>query len=312
MCILKYTVGLPKNNPQFIDCIVENKEHIHEVYFSFGDFPSGRSSQTGGDSLSPFELMNIQNTALETLSENKIKLNLLFNANCYGKDSQSRAFFQKIGETADYIKENFGLSSITTTSPLIAKFFKNNFNDLEVRASVNMEIGTVEGMEYLAEYFDSYYLKRELNRDFGKIKPLKEWCDKNNKKLFLLANSGCLNFCSAHNFHDNLVAHEDEISKMDNAYNFGGVCKEFLKNPANYEKLIERTNFVRPEDIHLYEDYFVAAKLATRVHNNPSIVLKSYINQKYSGDILRLLEPAHSIYPYVLENGAPLKLKKLI
>jgi len=309
---LKFAVGLPKNNPQFLDCIIENRDHIHEVYFSFGDFPSGRSSQTGGESLFPFELMSIQKAALEALSENGIKLNLLFNANCYGKDSQSRAFFHKIGETADYIKENFGLSSITTTSPLIAKFFKNNFNDLEVRASVNMEIGTVEGMEYLAEYFDSYYLKRELNRDFGKIKPLKEWCDKNNKKLFLLANSGCLNNCSAHNFHDNLVAHEDEISKMDNAYNFGGVCKDFLKNPANYEKLIERTNFIRPEDIHLYEDFFVAAKLATRVHNNPSIVLKSYINQKYSGDILRLLEPAHSIYPYVLENGAPLKLKKII
>ena len=128
----------------------------------------------------------------------------------------------------------------------------------------------------------------------------------------LLANSGCLNNCSSHNFHDNLVAHEDEISKMDNAYNFGGICKEFLKNPNNYEKLVDRTNFIRPEDIHLYEGYFVAAKLATRVHSNPNIVLKSYINQKYSGDILRLLEPAHSIYPYVLENGNPLKLKKLI
>ena len=53
-----------------------------------------------------------------------------------------------------------------------------------------MEIGSIEGMEYLAEYFDSYYIKRELNRDFSKIIPLKEWCDKNNKKLFLLANSG--------------------------------------------------------------------------------------------------------------------------
>ena len=184
MCILKYTVGLPKNNPQFLDCIIENKDHIYEVYFSFGDFPSGSSSQTGGDCLSPFEIMNIQENALKALCENGIKLNLLFNANCYGKDSQSRAFFNKLGETVDYVKEAFGLASITTTSPLIAKFIKNNFEDLEVRASVNMEIGSIEGMEYLAEYFDSYYLKRELNRDFSQIIPLKEWCDKNNKKLW--------------------------------------------------------------------------------------------------------------------------------
>jgi hypothetical protein len=305
-------VGLPKDNAPFLDCIKENKDHIYEVYFSFGDFPNGRSSQTSGDDLFAWELIEIQKNALKELSLNDRNLNLLFNANCYGKDSLSKAFFNKIGDTVDYIKQHYGLSSVTTTSPLIAKFTKNNFEDLEVRASVNMEIGTIEGMEYLAEYFDSYYMKRELNRDFQKIASLKEWCDKNGKKLFMLANSGCLNNCSTHNFHDNLVAHEDEISGMDNAYNFVGICKEFLKNPNNYEKLIDRTNFVRPEDIHLYEDYFVSAKLATRVHNNPSIVLKSYINQKYSGDILRLLEPAHSIYPYVLENGNPLKLKKII
>ena len=46
------------------------------------------------------------------------------------------------------------MASVTTTSPLIAKFIKNNFEELEVRASVNMEIGTVQGLDYLAEYFD--------------------------------------------------------------------------------------------------------------------------------------------------------------
>ena len=41
------------------------------------------------------------------------------------------------------------------------------------------------------------------------------------------------------------------------------------------------------------------------------MVLKSYANEKYSGNILELLEPAHSIYPYVIENGDPLKLIKI-
>ena len=98
---------------------------------------------------------------------------------------------------------------------------------------------------------------------------------------------------------------------MDNAYNFGGVCHEFLSDENNYKKLIDRTNFVRPEDMHRYDAYFRAAKLATRVHNTPWMVLDSYVRGSYSGDVLRLLEPAHSIYPYVIENGEPLKLKKL-
>lgn len=308
---MKFSVGLPKNNIEFVNYVIKNASHIYEVYFSWGNFPNGRSNQTQSDEYAPWELIDIQREMLKCLSDAGIHLNMLFNANCYGKDSQSRAFFNKIGETVDYVEKKYGLKSITTTSPLIAKFIKNNFEDIEVRASVNMEIGSIPAMEYLKEYFDSFYIKRELNRDIESIKILHKWCQENEKKLFMLANSGCLNFCSAHVFHDNLVAHEAEIEKMDNAYNFTGICHEYLNDRKNYEKLIENTNFVRPEDINEYDEFFEAVKLATRVHNNPKIVLESYIKAKYSGDVLRLLEPAHSIYPYVIENGNPLKLVKI-
>ena len=308
---MKFMVGLQNRNDDFLQSIIQNKEHIYEVYFSWGNFPNGRNNQIEHEMYTSWEMQKWQIDALAKLKEHSIALNLLFNANCYGKFSQSRAFFNKIGNTVDYIKNEFGLQSVTTTSPLIAKFLKNNFEALDVRASVNMEIGTIQGMEYISEYFDSYYIKREYNRDFETIATLRSWCDEKGKKLFMLANSGCLNFCSAHNFHDNLVAHESEISQMDNAYNFGGICHEYLKNEDNYSKIIENTNFIRPEDVYKYEPYFEAVKLATRVHKTPSIVLESYVRAKYSGDILRLLEPSHSIYPYVIENGEPLKLVKI-
>ena len=308
---MKFSVGLPQNNFEFVNYIIQNSKNIYEVYFSWGDFPNGRSNQIQSDQYTTWELMDVQRKMLNILSSADVPLNMLFNANCYGKDSQSKAFFNKIGETIDYVKRMYGLKSITTTSPLIAKFAKNNFETIEVRASVNMEIGTVEGMQYLSKYFDSFYMKREYNRNYERISLLKKWCDENDKKLFMLANSGCLNYCSVHNFHDNLVAHEYEISQMDNAYNFCGMCKEFLQSEENCRKLPEYTNFVRPEDIYKYDGIFEAAKLATRVHNNPKMVLDSYIRGKYVGDILKLLLPAHSIYPYVLENGNPLKLVKI-
>ena len=308
---MNFMVGLQNHNDIFLQSIIQNRNRIYEVYFSWGDFANGRNNQLESEQYTSWEMQQWQTDALRQLSENYIPLNLLFNANCYGRDSQSRAFFDKVGKTIDYIQQSYGLKSVTTTSPLIAKFVKNNFSDVEVRASVNMEIGTIEGMEYIAKYFDSYYVKRECNRDFAKIAELKGWCDSNGKKLFMLANSGCLNNCSVHNFHDNLVAHETEISQMDNAYNFCGICHEYLSDEKNYCKLIQNTNFVRPEDIHKYDEYFEAAKLATRVHNNPQTVLESYVRGRYSGDILRILEPAHSIFPYVLENGETLKLKKI-
>ena len=53
---------------------------------------------------------------------------------------------------------------------------------------------------------------------------------------------------------------------MDNAYDFHGICKEYLKEEKHYQALIDNTNFVRPEDMHLYEPYFEAAKLANAHH----------------------------------------------
>ncbi len=303
---MKFSVGYQiLEDHSFMEYIVDNKEHIYEMYFSWGDIPNGRNSMLQSSIYLPWQAQQRQIEDLLYVSQNGIKLNLLLNGNCYGENSQSRSFFNKIGETIDYIGEYFGLQSVTTTSPLIAKFIHENFKGIDVRASVNMKIGSTMGMEYVSEYFDSFYIQREHNRNIKKIKELKSWCDKNKKGLFTLANSGCLNNCSAHTFHDNLVAHEADIAKMDNAYDFNGICWDFLSKKENRATILKDTNFIRPEDMYLYEEYFVAAKLATRVTKNPIKILNAYINKKHSGSLNDLLEPNHSgaIYPDIIENS---------
>lgn len=302
---MKYTVGVQFINDGFTDCILENADKINEVYFSWGDFPNARNNQIVSEGYLQCEMYDKQREVLKKLSDNNIALNLLLNGNCYGKYSLERAFFEKIGNTVDYIRGNYGLNSVTTTSPVIAKFLKSNFSNIYVRASVNMEIGTIEGMDYISEYFDGFYMKREYNRDFDKIKELRDWCDKKGKTLHILANSGCLNNCSIHTFHDNIVSHENEIMKMDNCYEFQCICDEYLKNHEKRVVLVKNTNFIRPEDVHYYEEYFDSMKLATRVSDKAILILKSYIKGKYIGNILELLEPNHAgrIYPYLIENS---------
>lgn len=302
---MKFTVGYQqREDASFLNSIIARKERIHEVYFAFGDFANGRGRPNGKEGLLPCEADSRTLLDLALLSEAGIALNILFNANCYGRDSESRAFFHRVGETLDFFVSRYGLASVTTASPLIAKFVKENFEGVRVRASVNMEIGTCEGMDYLADRFDSFYMKRELNRNFPAIRRLKKWCDENGKELFMLANSGCLNFCSSHIFHDNLVAHETEILAMDNAYLYRGTCWEYLKDPAHHYALVERTNYVRPEDISLYDGLVTAAKLATRVNAAPERVLAAYTEGKYIGSPLELCEPNHAgaIYPAYLDN----------
>lgn len=310
---MKFSIGYQLTaSTDFLQSIISNKESVYEVYFAWDGFANGRNTTYIAKDFSEWDAKKRKMSDLRMLSENGIKLNLLFNATCYGAESLSKSFFEGIGDTVDFVKDSFGLDSITTTSPLIGKFIKDNFSDVEVRASVNMSIGTAEGMDYISPYFDSFYLKRELNRDFSAIKTLKKWCEDNGKQLFALANSGCLNNCSAHVFHDNLVSHENEIRKMDNGYSFHGICKEYLQNSQNLQSIFDITNFIRPEDVTLYEGLFPALKLATRVSNNPVRILKAYIeNKSFSGSVFDLLEPNHTntVYPYLLDNS---KIKKTV
>lgn len=300
---MKFSVGYQLcTDDRFTDAVLRNRERIAEVYFSYGDFPNGRNSTVNHHELSKWLAAEKQQADLGVLNEAGIPLNLLLNGNCYGAEAQARAFFCKIGDTVDELMGQYRLTSVTTTSPLIAKFIKQNFPTLEVRASVNMEIGNPQGMDYIAELFDSFYLKREYNRHFEKLTAARRWCDENGKKLYGLANSGCLNFCSVHNFHDNLVAHEAEIATRDNAYQFEGQCRDYLRKKG--ERWLASTNFIRPEDVPLYEGLFDGLKLATRVSRQFGRIIDSYAKGAYSGNLPELLEPNHAdlFYPKVIEN----------
>jgi len=300
---MNFSVGYQfRTDERFTDAVLRNREKIAEVYFSYGDFPNGRNSTVLDQKVSKWLALEKQQADLSEINEAGIPLNLLLNGNCYGADALAKAFFYKIGDTIDELTGKFNLTSVTTTSPLIAKFIKQNFPKLEVRASVNMEIGDPEGLEYVAELYDSFYLKREYNRNFEKLRAARAWCDANGKKLYGLANSGCLNFCSVHNFHDNLVAHEAEIATRDNANQFDGQCRDYLSKKG--ERWLSVTNFIRPEDVPLYEEYFDGLKLATRVSRGFARIIDSYVKGSYSGNLPELLEPNHAdlFYPKVIEN----------
>ncbi|HOE61470.1 MAG TPA: hypothetical protein PLJ32_06865 [Kiritimatiellia bacterium] len=281
---MKFSVGY-QDDAAWIEAIIARKDVMHDVYFAASGWASGRAVIRSEDRLLD---------DLGRMAEAGLPLHLLFNATCYGGESLAKSLFSHIGETVERFAADGSLEGVTTTSPLIAKFVKDNFPELKTRASVNMEIGTIEGMEYLADVFDGYYLKRELNRDLDAVRAAKTWCDAYGKELFILANSGCLNHCSAHMFHDNLVAHETEIAQKDNGYVYRGMCWEWLAKPENRAKWMERTNWIEPESVTKYEGLCTAMKLATRINAHPVRILESYATGSHLGEIKGLLEPDHS------------------
>ncbi len=305
---MKFAVGyqLPEEDEEpLVDIVRDFRPQIDEVYFPWLDMPSGRSPMTAANGLVDWEGQHRLEQDLAAFKEMGVKLDLLFNAACYGRYGVSRYLANLVCSTIAHLQEVAGLDGVTTTSPMIANTVKENFPDLEVRASVNMRIGTVKGMQYMSDRFDSFSMQREYNRDLERIAELKGWCDSHGKGLYMLANSGCLNFCSAQTFHDNLVAHESEVSEMVSMSDMRPAhCWDYYRDTDNWVTFLQNS-WVRPEDVSHYEAQFSVLKLATRMHANPRQVVEAYCTGQFDGNLLDLLEPGHGpvFAPYVIDNS---------
>ncbi len=293
---MKFAIGyqLPDEYDSITELAADYKEHIAEVYFALPGEASGRSVLGATESIEMSEAVSLFEKEIREIKKMGIGLTLLMNANCYGAESVSVAFEKKITETIGRMKSEFDLDSVTTTSPFVAMTIKSKYPGMDVRASVNMRVGTVKGMEYLSDYFDGYYMQREFNRDFKRIAQLHKWCGEHGKTLHLLANSGCLNFCSYQSYHDNLVAHESEIVTKENVkMKFPAPCWDFMNKQEDCTLFLQGS-WIRPEDIKNYEQYFKVAKLATRMHANPRQVVAAYVRGRFRGNMFDLTEPGYS------------------
>lgn len=305
---MKFAVGYQlaeSSETPFYKIVEQYSEHISEVYFPWLDVPSGRSAIASRRGYTNWSAQQQLEDELCKIKKMGKRIDLLFNANCYGRLAISQQLRNQVASIIERLEEKVGgCDIITTTSPFIAETVKKYFPQIEVRASVNMWIGTIKAMQYASDIFDSFYVQREYNRDLEKITELKSWCDANGKELLMLANSGCFNFCTGHSFHDNLVAHEHEIGETKNVEEFCPyTCWRYLKNPENRHVVLQNS-WVRPEDIDNYEGLISTVKLATRMHSSPAMVIDAYSRRSYHGNLLNLCEPGFSaaFEPWVIEN----------
>ena len=288
----------------FAEVVEDFRGRISEVYFPWLDMASGRMALTNRRGFIDWDGQRRVEEELRTIRRLGVRLNLLLNANCYGGLGISRYLSNQVFSLVDYMREEIGLDTVTTASPMIAWTVTKNFPDIEIRGSVNMRVGTIKAMEYLAGSFDGFHIQRECNRDLDRIGEMKQWADACGKSLHLLINSGCLNFCTAQTFHDNLVAHETEVNEVDAVQGWNlNACQSYYADRKHWPAFLQGS-WVRPEDISRYASLFSEVKLATRMHANPRMVIKAYCDGEFSGNLLDLLEPghAHLFRPYVIDN----------
>jgi hypothetical protein len=305
---MKFAVGyqiLEDRSESFVDVVRDYREHISEVYFPWVGMASGRAALNVSRGLVDWRVQAELERDLCTFREFGFDLDLLLNANCYGGRAVSLHLENEVGSLLTHLEETVGgVDIVTTTSPAIARTVKQYFPSVSVRASVNMRIGTIQGLSYSAGYFDSYCIQRDRQRDPDYVRLLRRWADENGKSLVMLANSGCLRFCPGQVFHDNMVAHEQEIDETANIPNWTPhMCWNLYRDRSNWPAFLQAT-WIRPEDLHHYDGLFDVVKLATRMHVNPRLVIHAYATRRYRGNLLDLFEPGFgpAFAPWIIDS----------
>ncbi len=287
--------------------IVLRHPSVREVYFPWVDEPSGRPKLGFEEESDPEELEAALKRDLTRLRGAGLKLDLLLNANCYGAEAMSVALEKRIAAIVGKL-DSWGCrpETCTTASPFVARTLKTISPDIEVRASVNMRLTTLQAFRYLAPLFDSYYIGRDVQRSLETVKRFSRWCHDNGKKLCILANSGCLRNCPWQTYHDNLIAHSDAAMKAENSKGWNPhLCWTLYRDRKNSAEILKAT-WVRPEDLHHYEGLVDVVKLATRQHANPDMVISAYERGTFEGNLLDLFEPGFSpaFFPNFIDNVA--------
>ena len=293
---MKFAIGYKhQSEGESFSALAFAYDEVREVYFPWVDEPSGRpvlGFGEGDDSETVKEVLRDELTVLRTSGK---KLDLLLNANCYGRMAMSFELQQHICAIIDELATwECKPDIVTAASPFVARTIKKYYPEIETRASVNMRLTTLQAMKYLAPWFDSYYIGRDVQRNIDNVKRIADWAHSNGKKVGILANSGCLRNCPWQTYHDNLIAHSAAASEVFPAPGFNPhLCWTLYADAANFPEILKAT-WIRPEDLHAYEPYVDFVKLATRQHSMPRLVVDAYVTGEFRGNLLDLLEPGFS------------------
>ena len=295
-----YLTEKPDDPLSFAELAKKFAPRLREVYFPWPGLSNARAKVYN----KPDDEARIA-ADLKYCREHGMKLDILANATCYGETSfstdQRKQILSIIGKLDD-----MGLKPeiVTTTSPYIAKVFRLNFPDIEIRASVNMRLRNTLALEYLAPLYDSYYICRDVQRDLPTFHLMADWCHAHGKKLCMLANSGCVRNCPWQVFHETLLSHKftDAFAEMDNQ-NLNLVCNQIFVQRKTHADFL-RCTWIRPEDVHVFEPELETIKLSTREAKFPHTIVEAYVNESFDGNLTLLMDPYHGFgfRPYRVDN----------
>ncbi len=206
---------------------------------------------------------------------------------------------------------SIGADSVTVTIPYLVELIKRQFPQLEVRVSTIAHVNSVARAKLFESLgADSITLDINVNRSFGALKAIRNTV---SCELTVLMNNLCLFQCPYEYYHHDGLGHASQnYNPLRESYVDYCVLRCTLDRLRDVSQVI-KCRWVRPEDIHVYEDLGIDMfKISSRAMPTEKILraAKAYSSRHYQGnlyDILNVVPPkagfASSALPSEQGNG---------
>ena len=231
----------------------------------------------------------------------KLKFNYLMNGTCFDNLEITKSGYKDLRKTFDWLSE-INVDGISVSLPMVLEIIKKNYPNFSISASVQVRIDGFEKARYWenlgADKINISYV--DINKNFDEIRKIKE---KTTCKIQTIANLMCMNKCPMVTLHANYNAHASQKNHVNDNFSFDyylfSCAEKLLSNPVE----ILKSAFIRPEDIHLYEEAGVDnMKLVERSMTTDALarIVKAYTVRSYDGNMMDLI---HGLSKYIIYNN---------
>ncbi len=187
---------------------------------------------------------------------------------------------------------NAGVESVTVAIPYLLELIKRQFPRLKVEVSTIAHVNSVARAKYLESLgADTIMLDASINRDLELLKAIRDAVD---CKLGVLTNTLCLYQCPYEYYHSSTLGHASQKHSPLHGFYMDYCAFQCALNRLNDSSQFIKARWIRPEDIHIYEqiglDFF---KIGGRAMPTEWILnaAKAYASLRYKGNLHDLLNP---------------------
>jgi collagenase-like PrtC family protease len=273
----------------FDDALLEGLKRypVYEIYgkLTADYFGGGRPS---------FYLPEVDRVGLERFVRKThqagIGFNYLLNASAMGNTEFTRQGQRQMEALLDWL-DSIGVDSVTVASPFFLRLVKTRHPRLRVRVSSHRYTDSPRKVRFWVDNGADYIVVSEVNihRELAVLRAMREAAG--DVELQLIVNNWCRQDCAiAGNHAVGLSAASQRGGRGFPLDYCSLLCNELrLREPVNYL----RANWIRPEDLPLYEELgFHNFKIVER--NTPTQILlertAAYAARRYDGNLLDLVQ----------------------